>query len=73
MDAERSKDEVARKRLLRAEERVLEVDKTCAPAEVVIKVFAPIRRRRSEHQFMFSTSSHFELVTGPQLCASSAI
>ena len=73
MDAERSKDEVARKKLLQAEERVLEVNKTCAPAEVVIKVFAPIRRGRGEHQFMFSTSSHFELVTDPQPSASSAI
>jgi hypothetical protein len=36
MDAERSKDQLAREKLLQAEKRVLEIDKTCAPAEVVI-------------------------------------
>jgi hypothetical protein len=72
MDAERSKDQVAREKLLQAEKRVLEIDKTRAPAEVVIEVLAPIRRGCGEHQFMFLTSSHFELVTIPRPSASSA-
>ncbi len=53
MDAQRSKDELAREKLLQAEERVLDVDEASAPAKVVIEVFAPIRRGRDEHLFMF--------------------
>jgi hypothetical protein len=32
---------------------VLDVDEASAPAKVVIEVFAPIRRGRDEHLFMF--------------------
>lgn len=49
-DIHRSKDELAREMLLPAEKRVPVVNEVGVPAEVVIEVLAPIRRRRDQHQ-----------------------
>ncbi len=53
MDAKRRKDELARKALLEAEEGVVVVNEERAPAEVMVKVFAPIGRGRDEHSLLF--------------------
>jgi hypothetical protein len=56
-DIQSSKDELAREMLLPAEERVPVVDEAGVPAKVVIEVLAPIRRRRDQHQVLFSLFS----------------
>ncbi len=59
-DIHRSKDELAREMLLPAEKRVPVVNEVGVPAEVVIEVLAPIRRRRDQHQVMFLLFSHVQ-------------
>ena len=49
VDAKRRKDELAREKLLDAEEGVVVVNEERAPAEVVVMVFTPIGRGRDEH------------------------
>ncbi len=56
-NTQRSKDELAGEVLLPAEERVPVVDEAGVSAKVVIEVLAPIRRRRDQHQVVFSLFS----------------